>query len=218
LALGLLELAVHKRFEKGVQVMNKELLVGYATESGSTAEVANFIGDILTKAGAQVTTNSVQTIESTEAYDAVLIGSPIINGKCMPEIERFVQSHIQGLIEKPVAFFITCMRLSQIEGDPLPDVPIFVDPGFGEPKPKKAMAFLEKRHPVTMYLKWILNMAREIRPVSVSFFKGVLDYSTIGFIMTLLFKFMARFDGLEPGDYRNWEAIRSWTEQTYSAL
>jgi menaquinone-dependent protoporphyrinogen IX oxidase len=218
LALGLLELAVHKRFEKGVQVMNKEILVGYATESGSTAEVANFIGDTLTKVGAQATVKSVEEVENIEPYDVVYIGSPIIYGKCMPEVKKFVSSYDHYLSQRMVVYFITCMRLSQISGDPLPDVPIFVDPEFGEPKLKKEMTFLEKSHPVTTYLKSIMGTAKESRPVSISFFKGALDYSTIGFIMTLLFKFMARIDGLEPGDYRNWEAIRSWTEQTYSAL
>ena len=136
----------------------------------------------------------------------------------MPEVRRFVHSHGQVLIQKPVAYFITCMRLSQIAGDALPDVPIFIDPTFGEPKPKRGMTFTERSHPVTMYLRSILNMAKEIRPVSISFFMGVLDYTTIGFIMRLLFKVMARVDGLEPGDYRNWETIGSWTEQTYSIM
>lgn len=198
--------------------MTKKMLIGYATESGSTAEVAHFIGDTLTKVGAQVTIHSVQKIESIDAYDAVWIGSPIINGKCKPEIKRLMRSHMQGLRIKPVAFFITCMRLSQVEGDPLPEVPLFIDPIFGEPKPRKAMTFLEKNHSVMMYLKSILKPAKGIRPVSISFFKGVLDYNTINFMMTLLFKFMARFDGLEPGDYRNWEAMGSWARKTHSAL
>ena len=110
------------------------------------------------------------------------------------------------------------MRLSQIAGDPLPEVPIFIDPAFGEPKPKRVMAFTERSHTVTTYLRSIMNMAKEIRPVGISFFRGVLDYSTISFIMALLFKLMARVDGLEPGDYRNWELIGSWTKQTYSIM
>lgn len=131
---------------------------------------------------------------------------------------KFVSSYDGYLSQRMVAYFITCMRLSQISGDTLPDAPIFVDPEFGEPKPNNEMTFLEKRHPVTVHLKAIMGMAKKSRPVSISFFKGALDYNTIGFIITLFFKFMARIDGLEPGDYRNWEAIRLWTEQTYSAL
>jgi menaquinone-dependent protoporphyrinogen IX oxidase len=198
--------------------MSNKVLVVYATKSGSTTEVAQSIGDTLTKAGAQATIKSVEEVENIEPYDAIYIGSPIINGKCMPEVKKFVSSYDHYLSQRMVAYFITCMRLSQISGDPLPDVSVFVDPEFGEPKPKKEMTFPEKSHPVTMYLKAIMGMAKESRPVSISFFKGALDYNTIGFIMTLLFKFMARIDGLEPGDYRNWEAIRLWTEQTYSVL
>ena len=198
--------------------MSKNVLVVYATKSGSTAEVAQSIGDTLIKSGAQATINTVDGVDDIEEYDAIFIGSPIINGKCMAEVKKFVSAHSSSLSHKTVAYFITCMRLSQVAGDPIPDMPIFVDHVFGGPKPKKEMTFPEKSHPVSMYLKAIMGMAKEIKPVSVSFFQGVLDYSTIGFIMTLLFKFMARVDSLEPGDYRNWEAIRLWTEQTYSSL
>jgi menaquinone-dependent protoporphyrinogen IX oxidase len=198
--------------------MSKNVLVVYATKSGSTADVARFIGEILIEAGAQVAVESVKGAENIETYDAVLIGSPIINGKCMPEVKKFVRTHSPPLSQKTVAYFITCMRLSQVAGDAQPDVPIFVDPVFGDPKPKSEMTFPEKGHPVTMYIKAILGISKDIKPVSVSFFRGVLDYSTIGFIMTLLFKIMARVDGLEPGDYRNWDAIRLWTEKTYSYL
>ena len=171
--------------------MRKRILVAYATKSGSTAEAAQFIGDSLTKAGAQVTVRSVKGVENIETYDAVFIGSPIINGKCMLEVRKFVDTHRLELSYKSVAYFITCMRLSQIAGDPLPDVPILVDPIFGDPKLKSDMTLPEKGHPVTMYLKAILGMAKDIKPVSISFFRGVLDYSTISFVMTLLFKLMA---------------------------
>jgi menaquinone-dependent protoporphyrinogen oxidase len=196
--------------------MSKNVLVVYATKSGSTADVARFIADILTKAGVQVTVEPVHAAENIEAYDAVFIGSPIINGKCMPEVKQFVSTHNPSLRQRIVAYFITCMRLSQVTDDILPDVPIFVDPMFGNARPKSEMTLPEKVHPVAMYLNAILSMAKDIKPVSISFFRGALDYSTVGFIMTLLFKIMARVDGLEPGDYRNWEAIQLWTENTYA--
>jgi menaquinone-dependent protoporphyrinogen oxidase len=198
--------------------MDKNLIVAYATKSGSTADVAGFVGDILVEAGAEVTVEPLNEEVRVEKYDSVLIGSPIINGKCMPEVRKFVNSNSPLLSHKRVAYFITFMRLSQVAGDALPKVPIFVDPIFGDPKPKSEMTFPERVHPVTMYLKTILGMAKDINPVGVSFFRGVLDYSTVGFLMTLLFKMMARVDGLGSGDYRNWEAIRLWTEKTYPLL
>jgi len=198
--------------------MIKNLLVVYATKSGSTVEVAHFIGDTLTKAGIHVTVKPVEDISKNEAYDAVFIGSPIINGNCMKEVKKFVKVHNSFLCQMPIAYFITCMRLSQMADKPIPDIPIFVDPAFGSPKPRNEMNFPEKSHPVSMYLRAILAMSKDIKPVSIAFFRGVLDYSTIGFIMTLLFKLMAKVDGLGPGDYRNWEAIQSWSKQTYSSF
>jgi menaquinone-dependent protoporphyrinogen oxidase len=199
-------------------MMNKNVLVVFDTKSGSTAEVAQYIADTLAEAGSQVAVEPVELVETIERYDAVFIGSPIINGKCMPGVKKFVSFQSSALSEIPLAYFITCMRLSQVAGVSPPDIPLFIDPAFGDPKPKKEMTFPERSHPVTMYLKAITGMAKELRPVSISFFRGVLDYRTVGFIMTLLFKFMARVDGLGPGDYRNWEAIRSWTVQTYLSL
>jgi menaquinone-dependent protoporphyrinogen IX oxidase len=179
--------------------MNKNVLVVYDTKSGSTAEIAEYIGNTLTEVGSIVAIQSVEEVETIARYDAIFIGSSIINGKCMPGVKRFVSSHSSALSEKLVVYFITCMRLSQMAGVPLLGVPIFIDPAFGDPKPKKEMSFPERTHPVTMYLKAIMGMAKEIDPVSISFFRGVLDYRTISFIMTLLFKFMARVDGLGPG-------------------
>jgi len=198
--------------------MSKNVLVTYATKSGSTIEVARSIGNTLSNAEIQVTVKPVDEIENIEVYDAVLIGSPIINGKCMKEVKNFVKAHNSSLSQKQVAYFITCMRLSQMADKPIPDVPIFVDPAFGNPKPRNEMNFPEKSHPVSMYLRAILTMSKDIKPVNIAFFRGVLDYSTIGFIMTLLFKLMAKVDGLVPGDYRNWEAIQSWSKQTYSSF
>jgi menaquinone-dependent protoporphyrinogen IX oxidase len=202
----------------GAQTMSKSILVVYGTKSGSTGEVAQFIGNTLLEVGAQVTVKSVESPGKIKASDAVFIGSPIINGKCMSEVKTFVGEYRPALSQKAVAFFITCLRLSQVAGDPLPDVPIFIDPIFGEPKTKNEMSFPERSHPITNYLKAIMKMAKDIDPAGISFFKGTLDYSKIGFFWTLFFKTMSRLDGLGPGDYRNWEAIRSWTEQTYTSL
>ena len=115
--------------------MGKDILVAYATKSGSTAAIAQFIGGILREANAQITVKSVKSVGNIETCDAVLIGTPIINGKCMSEVKKFVSAHSSILSQKAVDYFITCMHLSQVAGDALPDVPIIVDPVFGDPKP-----------------------------------------------------------------------------------
>jgi menaquinone-dependent protoporphyrinogen IX oxidase len=62
----------------GAQTMSKSILVVYGTKSGSTGEVAQFIGNTLLEVGAQVTIKSVESVGKIEASDAVFIGSPII--------------------------------------------------------------------------------------------------------------------------------------------
>ncbi len=190
--------------------MYKKVLVVYDTKSGSTAEVAGLIGDTLLDSGAQVAVEPVASARKVDDYDAVIIGNPIISGKCMPGIKEFVRTNHVYLCEKPVAFFITCLRMGQEEADEISDIPLFIDPALGTPKPRSKMTFLEKSHLVTSYMKEISSMAVDIQPISISFFKGVLDYSTIGFFWTWFFKLTGKMDGLKPGDYRNWEAIRSW--------
>jgi len=198
--------------------MNKKILVTYATNAGSTADVAEFIGETIEKIGFQVSIRVVGDMDDIETFAGVFIGSPIINGKCMKEIRRFVRSHSHSLQQSAVAYFITCMRLSQVLGESQSGSELFIDPVFGDPKPKGQMTFPERSHPVTMYLKAIQRMDESINPIRISFFRGVLDYNRINFLMRLLFKFMARIDGLDQGDYRNWEAIRAWTEETCSSL
>ena len=198
--------------------MSKNALVTYATKSGSTAEVAQAIGDTLSLDGTLVTIEPITQAANPDPFDFVLIGSPIINGKCMAEVRHFMNRYYSSLREKPIAFFVMCMRLGQVAGSTPFEVPLFLDPAFGGEKPRSEMNFMERVHPVSMYLNSIKRMTKDIEPASIAFFRGVLDYSTIGFMMVLLFKFMVLFDGLAPRDYRNWEAIRSWTRDTYSSL
>ena len=149
--------------------MSKNVLVVYDTKSGSTGGVAQFIEDTLLESGAQVTVASVDMVENVGAYDAVFIGSPLISGKIMSGIKGFVSLNNQSLSKKPVAFFTTCLRIGQEAGAWIPDIPVFVDPSFGNPKPKSEMSFLEKNHLVAAYMKGISETAMDIEPIGVSF-------------------------------------------------
>jgi menaquinone-dependent protoporphyrinogen IX oxidase len=48
-----------------------------------------------------------------------------------------------------------------------------------------------------------------VRPVSIGYFGGKLDYGTLKLLPKLFTKLIIR--GVE-GDYRNWDAIREWVE------
>ena len=54
-----------------------------------------------------------------------------------------------------------------------------------------------------------LEKAPLVKPVSIGFFGGELDYGKLKLLPKLFVKFIIR--GVE-GDYRNWDAIREWVE------
>jgi menaquinone-dependent protoporphyrinogen oxidase len=53
-----------------------------------------------------------------------------------------------------------------------------------------------------------------LKPVSTGFFAGALDYKKLSPIVRL----QAETKGLPEGDYRNWEAIRSWASELHGLL
>jgi len=55
-----------------------------------------------------------------------------------------------------------------------------------------------------------LEKAPLVRPISVGFFGGKFDYSTLKFLPKLFVKLIIR--GV-AGDYRNWDAIRTWVDE-----
>ncbi len=69
------------------------------------------------------------------------------------------------------------------------------------------MSFTEKIDTVASYLNPALRRAPQVKPVSVGFFAGKLDYGKLNIFHRLFVKLFIR---AEAGDFRNWEAIRQW--------
>lgn len=85
--------------------MKDKILVAYATRYGSTADVAEAIGDELRTMGADVDVRPVNKVQELTPYRAVVIGSPIYMGKWLPESQVFIEKNQQRLRSVPVAFF-----------------------------------------------------------------------------------------------------------------
>jgi menaquinone-dependent protoporphyrinogen oxidase len=96
--------------------MSDKILVAYANRTGSTAEVAEEIGNILIGKGAQVVVEPVQDITDLSAYWAVVLGSAIQNRQWLPEAVEFVRTHQSTLAQKPCAMFSLCMTLALRNG------------------------------------------------------------------------------------------------------
>jgi menaquinone-dependent protoporphyrinogen oxidase len=81
------------------------VLVGYASEHGSTQGIAERIAARIGEHGSQVEVRSLDQIEDADDYDAVVLGSAVHNGSWLPEGTRFVRRNHVTLAERPVWLF-----------------------------------------------------------------------------------------------------------------
>src|SRR5512135_1537715 len=103
-----------------------KILVAYTTNSGTTADVAQAIGEELGKDGAQVDVRRIEEVTSLDTYTAVVVGGPMILGWHRTAVQ-FVKKHQQALSRVPVAYFLTAMSLTRTGETSVDGVPIYVD-------------------------------------------------------------------------------------------
>jgi menaquinone-dependent protoporphyrinogen oxidase len=82
-----------------------KLLVAYASKYGSTAEIADVIGQELRKRQHQVEVKSVEDVDSLDRYDGFVIGSALYAGGWMKSAVSFLRSNEEGLKSHPVWLF-----------------------------------------------------------------------------------------------------------------
>ena len=105
--------------------MNK-ILVTYATNSGSTGEVAKAVMEALQKSGAQVELLPVAEVRDIESYSAVVLGAPMILGWHRQAL-RFLKKNRAAFRHIPLAVFVTCMSLTKTGETSEQGVPVTVD-------------------------------------------------------------------------------------------
>jgi menaquinone-dependent protoporphyrinogen IX oxidase len=187
--------------------MPKRVLVAYETNAGSTEEVARVIGETLASDGAAVEVRRLSDIKNVGAYDAAVIGAPVIVGWHRKAV-KFVRRHQDDLSRMPVAYFITALHLTDIEMEDREGLHLITDPRLLiEPKNPEALSFKERHRSLDNYLKPVLKKAPRVRPVSIALFAGKLDYRAMKFPQMV---FVMLLFAEKPRDYRNWEIIRGW--------
>ena len=187
----------------------KKVLIAYASMAGSTAEIAEAVGRAMKQSGIEIDVRPIADVRNVESYDAVIVGAPMIVG-WHREALSFVQTHQSTLSQVPVAYFITCVELTRTEADHVGTVPIYLDPELGHsPVNVDRLSVKEQRALPEGYLHAPLQNAPQIAPVSVGFFGGKIDFSKLKLLPRLFVKFIIR---AEEGDWRNWDAITTWSE------
>jgi menaquinone-dependent protoporphyrinogen oxidase len=166
-----------------------KILIAYASHCGSTGEVAQAIGQVLCEAGAAVDVRLVKNVSDLSPYRAVIVGSSIRSSNWLPEAVEFVKMHRDALSRVPVAYFLTCLAL--VAGQTRSAVMSFLDP--------------------------VRDHVPQVQPVDVGLFKGKLDFGMLPFVYRFVWPLTAG-GGVREGDYRDWEAIRSWATELYPKL
>ncbi|MBN1306251.1 MAG: twin-arginine translocation signal domain-containing protein [Anaerolineales bacterium] len=97
----------------GDQTKTNKVLITYASKCGSTAEIAQTIGQTISKTGAFVEVLPIALVSSLSSYQTVFLGSAIRRGSWLPEAKSFIANHQQELGNMPTAWFTVCMTLYQ---------------------------------------------------------------------------------------------------------
>jgi len=191
------------------------VLVAYATNAGSTAEVAEVVGEVLAGSGVEVEVRGIEEITEIGSFAAVVVGAPMIMG-WHREAVGFVKKHRRDLAAQKVGYFMTALSMTQVPHH-LEGISVAVDPALAK-APKKGegrLSFKERFATVDEYVGPVLRAVPEVAPVGVGVFGGKLDPSRLKWWQRI---FVTRIIGARPGEYRNWPFIREWAARLASEI
>lgn len=171
---------------------SKKVLVAYFSFCGTTGGVAEAIGQVLCDKGATVDVRLVKNISDLSSYQAFVIGSAIRSASWWPEAIEFLERNKEELGRKPVAYFLTCLAL------------------YKDTEASRRVA--------RSYMDPVLKAVPNVKPVEMGYFAGALDYSKLNLMYRMVMKSKMKKRGIPEGDFRDWDAIRSWAEGLRSPL
>lgn len=164
--------------------MDERVLVTYASVMGSTTGIARVIGNEIRASGAIVHVLPVNQVGAVESYSSVVLGSPMYDGRWLDPVLLFLEQHREVLAKIPVSLFVVTANPRENADDRL--------------------------HRVRQYLNPILRTPPEIKPIEIGIFTGA--FNSRQWALPTLLALKAR-DELPPdGDYRDWNAIRTWAQ------
>ncbi len=137
----------------------KNVLVTYASRSGSTAEIASVFGEIFRSRGCKVDIKPVKTKPSLNGYDTVILGSAVRMGGWLPEMTEFIKVNRPAISSLPV-FLYTVHILST---------------GDDETSRAARSAYLKNIHPL-------------VNPVDEVFFTGKIDLEKLSLLDRMMVK------------------------------
>lgn len=82
-----------------------QVLVAYASEHGSTREIAERVAAVLEDHGLEVTTSPVDWVERLNDFEAVVVGSAVHNLHWLPQARELLDRHEKELQARRVWLF-----------------------------------------------------------------------------------------------------------------
>ncbi|MFI0538531.1 flavodoxin domain-containing protein [Streptomyces sp. WSLK1-3] len=119
--------------------MTTDVLVAYGTTNGSTAQIAEAVAEVLTKAGLTASARPAASVDDLGDVDAVIVGGALYGGRWHKDARRFVRRHRHALAELPLWLFSSGPLDASAGERDIPPVPAV----------RRAMTRLDAREHVT---------------------------------------------------------------------
>ena len=97
--------------------MSSSVLVGYATQYGSTQEVAEAIAETLRESGLEVDLQPARDVRDLAEYTGVVLGAPLMAGRWHKDAQCLLSRHREALAEMPVDRHQQIARAGRQVGD-----------------------------------------------------------------------------------------------------
>jgi menaquinone-dependent protoporphyrinogen oxidase len=175
-----------------------KILVAYASKTGFTKGIAEFVGDKLRQCAFEVDVKEVNTIRDPRGYDAYVVGSALYMFHWVNEAKEFVSKNRAILATRPVWLFSS-------------------GPVGTKATNPKGQDLLEVSGP-----KEIDELEVWVKPRDHKVFFGGLDGSrltgSVGFMYRLAMKSKSAREEMPEGDFRDWKTIEAWANGIADSL
>lgn len=169
-----------------------KFLITYATWTGVTKEVAEYIGKVVRSKSYSVDLLPVNQVHSLSDYDCVVIGSSIHASQMVKDFLKFIKKYRDEIQNLPHAFFVVCANMNEDN-----DV---------------------NREETTGWLHNALEKIGQFKPLSLGLFAGALttntkEYQNQNIFVKKIIQTMQEkiIEDYGKSDFRDWDAITEWS-------
>ena len=173
---------------------NLNVLVTYATWTGATREVANFIAETMRKSSLNIDVLPVKNISSIDGYDCLVFGTSIHAGQPVKGLVNFLRKYSNEVQERPHAFFVVCANMNENTN--------------------------ENRTETEDWLMKALDNIGPFHPISIGYFAGAIlteseEYAQQNIFLKKVIQGMKEkyLGDFGKTDFRDWEAISQWATE-----